>query len=650
MLHKIGTSIDYGLQWPAWIAAGGVVLFVLLCLYAIILARHGRTGGTRLPVPQSPTLRGRIRLTLILVATLPAVSLALLLSESASHTHLNDIAKTLGGQTSNVSRVMDYLIEGSAAALHDAARQLARDEPLESLDINNRLVAQHRDLKLFRKILVADQNGRVIATTLNIDGNPQAFRQTQGLLMEKPYYQQPALNGLPFVSDVLQDPELSTDPTVAISVPISDSEGSPTGVLIGALDLDEFRQLKARLTFDDNIGTIIADRNGNTVFASKPADRMPTDDLSAATLLAAQNLVTNQEFFNFETTHANGSSGRFLATTATATNGWQIFLYRSLNQFEGGLVDQYLVGLAWLMLAMLVALILARALTNAIARPLEELATVDKIYKIDSEPQLPLLPIDTPDEIASVFQHLEQVARRLRRSYGKLRRALQQGEKLRGELIYVVAKREKEIEQHSEELKFATAALERAVREDELTGLANRRSLAEFLDRIWRTAARENAPISILLIDIDHFNAYNDAYGQQCGDNCLKTVADAIRQVVGRGSDLISRYGGEEFVVILGNTSLEGAMQVAENIRSTVEYLAMPHTSSPDSKNVTVSVGVTSTVPGRSARPDAHLVAADRALHKAKETGRNNVAYATGAQTGLYQALCLPNNPAGQPS
>jgi diguanylate cyclase (GGDEF)-like protein len=649
MLDQISTSIDYGLHWPAWIAWAGVVMFCFLGLYAFALVNASRLAENRLPAPQLPSLRGRMRMTLILATTIPAISLAMVLSEHASHERLNEVARTLEGQTSGVSRVMDFLIEGSVSALNGAARQLAGDQQLETLDTNNRLVAQHRSLKLFRKILIADQSGRIIAATLDIDGNPQVIRAAQDLLIEKSYYQQPALNGMPFVSKVLQDPQLSTDTTVAISVPISNSNGTTVGVLIGALDLDQFRELKSRLTSDENIGTIIVDDAGNTVFASQPVDPRPTDDLSAATLMAAKNPLSHQKVFNFEGKRVDGGTERFIASTATAKNGWQIYLYRSLNDIEGGLLGEYIVALAWLLFALLVSIILARALTNSIVRSVHELGNAARNFKIDTDQQLSP-PADAPTEIVSVFEQLSEVAHRVRQSYGKLRKALRQGEKLRSELIYIVADREKEIEQRNEDLKSANETLERVVREDELTGLANRRSLAEFLDRTWRTAMRENAPIGILLIDIDYFKAYNSAYGQQCGDNCLKTVADAVRQVVGRGSDLVARYGGEEFVVILGNTSLEGAMLVAENIRTTIEYLAIPHSASRICDSVTVSVGVTSTVPTRSTQPEAHLVAADRALQKARETGRNNVAYATGAQTGLYQALCLPNNSAIRPS
>ena len=152
------------------------------------------------------------------------------------------------------------------------------------------------------------------------------------------------------------------------------------------------------------------------------------------------------------------------------------------------------------------------------------------------------------------------------------------------------------------------------------------------------------------MIDIDYFKAYNDAYGHQQGDTCIRAVAEAVRHVVGRATDMVARYGGEEFVAVLGNTPLEGALQVGEQIRAAIEGLAIPHRTAPARPVVTVSVGVTSTLPTRGSKPETSLVAADRALYAAKEQGRNCVGYSSASRTGLFQSLCLPNEPGRRPS
>jgi diguanylate cyclase (GGDEF)-like protein len=307
-------------------------------------------------------------------------------------------------------------------------------------------------------------------------------------------------------------------------------------------------------------------------------------------------------------------------------------------------MTEYLLVAAWVAGALLIAVCLAAVLIRGVSGPLESLDRAVSDYDLNLNQQVRRPPPDAPRELQEIFAHLVALDDGLSTTYRQLRKAVQQGEKVRGELIYVIATREKEIEQRTGELAEANQTLARLTREDSLTGLANRRGFAEFLAQTWQRAMRDQSPISILIIDIDNFKAYNDIYGHQKGDSCLKLVAEAIRRAVGRASDLVSRYGGEEFVVVLGDTPLDGGLRVAEKIRATVEGLGIPHEGAGNRPCVTVSIGVTSTLPDRQTQPETVLVAADRAMYNAKSDGRNRVAYSTAARTGIYQALCVPEN------
>lgn len=310
----------------------------------------------------------------------------------------------------------------------------------------------------------------------------------------------------------------------------------------------------------------------------------------------------------------------------------------------GILAGEYGHGVVWLVGAITIAICLATGLSRGISIPLARLDHAIREFDLKSvgEPMPP--PYDAPEDVASVFRHLASLDKRLRATFRKFSKSIRQGEKLRAELIYIIAKREKEIEKRTEELNQANETLRRISKEDNLTGLANRRQFAEFLLRAWQNALREEQALSILMIDIDDFKSYNEHHGHKKGDACLKIVAESIRQTVGRASDLVSRYGGEEFVVVLGNTPLEGALKIAENIRVAVESLGILHKGAKGVGMMTVSVGVTSTLPTRETQPETVLVAADRAMYNAKHNGKNQVAYSTTARTGIYQALCLPGN------
>jgi diguanylate cyclase (GGDEF)-like protein len=177
----------------------------------------------------------------------------------------------------------------------------------------------------------------------------------------------------------------------------------------------------------------------------------------------------------------------------------------------------------------------------------------------------------------------------------------------------------------SSELEEANAELQKLADVDGLTGIANRRSLDAYLEHETARCIRENQPISVIMIDLDHFKAYNDYYGHLAGDNCLKRIADILQNKVRRPSDMAGRYGGEEFCIILPNTDEEGAKHVAEFVRLTVEELGIPHVGNGEKGVVTLSLGVVTHYPDPSFGISALLNEADKALYHAKRCGRNRV-------------------------
>jgi diguanylate cyclase (GGDEF)-like protein len=160
---------------------------------------------------------------------------------------------------------------------------------------------------------------------------------------------------------------------------------------------------------------------------------------------------------------------------------------------------------------------------------------------------------------------------------------------------------------------------------DGLTGVANRRKFDEDLQTDWRQCLRETAPLSLILIDIDYFKLYNDRYGHQAGDNCLKLVARALFEALRRPYDKLARYGGEEFACLLPKTELAGASAMAERMRTRVSELNVEHLGSDVDQAVTISLGVASMVPTPSVTPELLLKAADQQLYEAKRTGRARV-------------------------
>lgn len=176
-----------------------------------------------------------------------------------------------------------------------------------------------------------------------------------------------------------------------------------------------------------------------------------------------------------------------------------------------------------------------------------------------------------------------------------------------------------------EQLRQVNQELKLLVKIDGLTKVANRRYFDEYLFSEWNRMRREQQPISIILGDIDYFKPYNDTYGHQAGDQCLRLVAETLQAGVKRSSDLVARYGGEEFAIILPHTSIEGASQIAEDLRQQIAQLAIPHSASLIGEHVTVSLGVASQIPQMNHVPEELIEQADRALYQAKSEGRDRV-------------------------
>lgn len=160
---------------------------------------------------------------------------------------------------------------------------------------------------------------------------------------------------------------------------------------------------------------------------------------------------------------------------------------------------------------------------------------------------------------------------------------------------------------------------------DGLTEVANRRMLDQTLSREWASAARLAQPMSVVLLDVDHFKEYNDSHGHLAGDECLKRIAGLLRRCATRPRDLIARYGGDEFVLVLPQTEATAAGKVAEKCSRLVRDAAMPHGSSPVGPNISVSIGLATITPTEGEGFGAFINSVDQAMYQAKERGRDCV-------------------------
>lgn len=259
-----------------------------------------------------------------------------------------------------------------------------------------------------------------------------------------------------------------------------------------------------------------------------------------------------------------------------------------------------------------------------------------KIYEIDSETAIGALNGELMDSAAD-FKRIRFISLIMRFAAlglllwagflfsSRLRRELAEQARLKEKILAANIHLEDKVRERTAELEEASRKLAELSITDGLTCLANRRHFDQVLETEWKRAQRQGLPLAMAMIDVDHFKVYNDNFGHQAGDECLRRIADVLRGCVQRSSDLIARYGGEEFVTILPGMKAKEAASLAKTICHKVQAEDLKHTDISKVGVVTVSIGVASQVPQPDGNVDMFLKKADSALYDAKNSGRNTV-------------------------
>jgi len=467
----------------------------------------------------------------------------------------------------------------SARALLQVVARVYAKMPREATDCNKYLADLTANIPWLRGVSVAGTDGRLKCST-----EPLAI----GLnISDRPYFQE-ALRSKNFVLSDYVIGRVQQVPSLIAGLPAVKDDGSVDGVVLAVINLQWIGELTATAAQRPGASVLLVDGGGTLVAASGDHESLIGKHFAGHRLV--KDLLAGDE----GTMTIPGLDGvrRIYAYVRVPWTQARLAVGLDENAVHSG-IDREL-GIAYLqvMLFGLFVLLVAWFVgERLIVQPIRSLVrTAARFGRGDLHVRATQEPWIAEFEPLAVA--LDDMALKL-------------------------AGRE-------EELRIANHHLDELASLDGLTGLANRRGFDRELEREWQQAGERREPIALMMIDIDHFKLYNDRYGHVAGDTCLRSVGETLSLVTLETAVLVTRYGGEEFALLLPGLDIERTAELAEEARRAIEDMLIIHTESPFG-HVTVSIGVESLVPEK-AQPSAHLVeAADSALYVAKRRGRNRV-------------------------
>ena len=425
---------------------------------------------------------------------------------------------------------------------------------------------------------------------------------------DREWFRVPRDSGQPHVSDAYRERIYGNETLVAVSAPMF-RDGAFDGVLQASIPIEQYIRTRSDNLRRRGFELLLLDSHGNVVHASEGLQWRFLDATGATGAEIRREAVPPTETVQIHSMTGLMRDGDDAYISAVAMRaGWVVAVIAP---------RQHLLAPAWPRLGLLMALLavttlgvllvvwrLRRLLAASMGRLLASLHGYALGGTMD-----PAQLSRMPEELQPLATGIGDLAGRMNAAFDELRQVLDQ--------------REQVIAERTESLRQAVSGLDRLSRTDALTGSLNYRGFTEVGAELWERARETYSQLSVLALDIDHFKRYNDLYGHAKGDGALRRFAGAVSSALQNPDDVLTRPGGEEFIVFLPGSSLEQALRVGERIRERVHDASIAHAASPSAR-VTVSIGVAS-MEMQDREPEDMLLRADEALYRAKKAGRDQV-------------------------
>ncbi|WP_223668759.1 sensor domain-containing diguanylate cyclase [Kangiella shandongensis] len=533
-----------------------------------------------------PRLSSRIfELALISIA-LPSVIITFILSDNTADRFEQQLTKQLDIRAKHLTELAQEHTRYHQKAIQNLAEVFSHKDTTDKFK-QEMLNVWGKQYPGLLTMIVTDEHGIVT------QGTPYAnFEELLKQPIEKrdvsdrDYFKQTRQSLQAYVSGVFKGRGFGADPIIAVSAPIV-IEGQFRGIVEGSLNLPDFERIDH---LGDETSVLVLDESNHVIYASEELQLRALDRLELA--------ETGQPYTN-SLKAVELKNGAYNYKRVSTDDGWRIFV---LTPFDG-LIESYKKDFYGLIIILLIisgiALEVTRRIALQVTRPLERMVNYFALHR----------PV--PRKPASYFssQEIESV-----------RQQLLESQQL---MLEFQDELQQQVDDKTRELVLLNQKLEKLSTHDPLTGILNRRGFEQVVDKVYQLACRNKTPMTLAIMDLDHFKAVNDGYGHSAGDRCLIRVGKVLGDVFKRDTDFVARFGGEEFIVLIVGTDVANHLQLLEKLRQNIESMTVEH--GEEHIQFTISIGAYSQVEQFNLDYHQMVSKADKLLYESKRLGRNRI-------------------------
>ncbi|KIO34962.1 sensor domain-containing diguanylate cyclase [Shewanella sp. cp20] len=545
------------------------------------------------------SFNAQLTYTFTQVMTLVLLVSALIFNNNSIEQQQKDVKLNLEDSAAHLGKATESFIQGHISAIDNAARWLSLSN-YDSAQWQSLLSKLHQSYPFFISMLIADDEALISAASPISRLDKDVVKNKDLSIRDRHYFQEAFYNQLTFISPAFLGRGFGSDPIVAISAPIysKDNHVTPIGIIEGSLNLNKFASIDERNREYHEQAMVLTDENDLVIYASDSLQLAPLTPLKVAT--SGQRYRTSLNMINFR--KLDSLSPEFAYTKYVLKNGWSLYVVMPFEPLIKQVEQQYLTTFSLLFVAFIITILLIKVISYRLTQPLETIAKKFSQWGM-TQHQDEVMSDTIPKEIYALSSSIQ---------------------KSKQELISYQLELEEKVALRTVELEDANLKLQALAERDELTHLYNRRYVENHFANIHDMCKRSYAALAFCIIDIDHFKKINDTYGHQMGDKALVALAELMQQFFKRDTDIVSRYGGEEFLLVLPQCN---ALQVEQHLNQFREQVAAYQIEVPGQRAIgmTISIGAVISNAGYMSDIDHWFKMADLNLYEAKENGRNRV-------------------------